>query len=267
MWTPKLERNRHWLLTILFEFATTAILPYGFARWCTIGSTNLTQELGVMAWVSTGCSLKTLQEKGRLHTQIGRRFVSVIYHRAEIFCIDSPCHHAGGPLGDGSVADIEGIPCIKCPWHNFLFALDSGERVVQELRVPDSLPQGTFIPPSQMQFPLREWPPDSLGPAKRTGSKAQRVHLVRVSDAGDVQVLVDESSGAFLSDKPAVDAKRGKICMSIGELRLLDTMPSSSLKISGHFGAPTRDVDTAATSPSDSDQSPPASRGATPAPD
>ena len=173
-----------------------------------------------MPWTSIGVTVQQVAARGRVHLKVGNRFVTVLQHRGELYCIDSACHHASGPLGEGSVSDIEGIPCIKCPWHNFIFALDTGERVQQELLVPEGLPQGTFTPMSQMQSPLQGWPPECLGPAKRTGTKAQRVHSVRVSGAdGNIEVDVPDIAPAdrFLSDGPSTDPKRGRMCLSIVE--------------------------------------------------
>jgi nitrite reductase/ring-hydroxylating ferredoxin subunit len=170
-------------------------------------------------WRSIGITVHDLASKqGRHHFIVDGRYLTVLQHRGHLYCIDSPCHHASGPLGEGAVSDIEGIPCIKCPWHNFIFALDTGERVQQELIVQNDLPTGTFTPASQMQYPLQSWPPEALGPAKRTGQKAQRVHEARmVGDAGSIEICLSEDRDRFLSDGPAVDQKRGKMCISIAE--------------------------------------------------
>jgi nitrite reductase/ring-hydroxylating ferredoxin subunit len=171
-----------------------------------------------MPWTQLGATVLELEDAGgRIHTRILGRFVTVLRHQGQLYCIDSACHHASGPLGEGAVTDIEGIACIKCPWHNFIFALDNGERVQQELKVPEGLPQGTFTPQSQMQYPLQGWPPECLGPAKRTGIRAQRTHGVRVAgEQGEIEVDVTDSySDKYLSDGPSTDAKRGKMCMTI----------------------------------------------------
>ena len=44
------------------------------------------------------------------------RFVSVIQHAGRLYCIDSVCFHAGGPLALGEIEDIEAQPCLVCPW-------------------------------------------------------------------------------------------------------------------------------------------------------
>lgn len=35
---------------------------------------------------------------GRLHLQMGGRYISIIQHEGQLYCIDSICFHAGGPL-------------------------------------------------------------------------------------------------------------------------------------------------------------------------
>ena len=54
----------------------------------------------------------------RLHTRIEGRFVTIFRHRDVLSAIDSVCHHAGGPLTEGKVEDIEdlGMTVVSCPW-------------------------------------------------------------------------------------------------------------------------------------------------------
>lgn len=188
-----------------------------------------------MPWHSVGITVQDLADRGgRLHVEIEGRFVTVLQHKGTLYCVDSACHHASGPLGEGAVTDIEGIPCIKCPWHNFIFALDTGERVQQELIVPDKLPTGTFTPASQMQYPSQGWPPECLGPAKRTGTLAQRVHQVRVSGMHgelEVQIASPPEGKPYLSDKPSTDPKRGKMCITISENKAREAEAKASGKV------------------------------------
>eukprot|EP01084_Bolivina_argentea_P167785 291113_1 len=45
----------------------------------------------------------------------------------KFYALDLRCYHAGGPLSMGDIEDIEGNVCIKCPWHNYIIKLDTGE--------------------------------------------------------------------------------------------------------------------------------------------
>jgi nitrite reductase/ring-hydroxylating ferredoxin subunit len=52
------------------------------------------------------------------------------------FAIANTCSHAGGPLGDGRIAD----GCVTCPWHGSTFRINDGSIV----RGPASAPQPTY---------------------------------------------------------------------------------------------------------------------------
>ena len=55
------------------------------------------------------CELRELRRHGdRVHVQLGDRHVSLINHRGEVYCLDSLCYHAGGPLGIGDIEDVGG---------------------------------------------------------------------------------------------------------------------------------------------------------------
>eukprot|EP00890_Picochlorum_soloecismus_P005765 jgi/Picsp_1/618/NSC_00614-R1_rieske domain-containing isoform 1 len=49
----------------------------------------------------------------RYHTKVGGRYVSVIRYKDALYCLDSVCFHAGGPLGLGDIEDVAGdTPCL-----------------------------------------------------------------------------------------------------------------------------------------------------------
>ena len=48
------------------------------------------------------------------------RTVTVLQHNGKVFAVDTSCFHQGGPLGtEGDIEDINGVACIRCPWHGF----------------------------------------------------------------------------------------------------------------------------------------------------
>lgn len=55
----------------------------------------------------------------RIHTRIDGRYVTVFRNKGILSCIDSICHHAGGPLTLGQLIEIEDLhlTAISCPWH------------------------------------------------------------------------------------------------------------------------------------------------------
>ena len=59
--------------------------------------------------------------------KVGVRNIAVWNHRGQIFAMDNACYHHGGPLLSGDIEDLDGHPCIVCPWHSYRIALDTGE--------------------------------------------------------------------------------------------------------------------------------------------
>lgn len=162
---------------------------------------------------------------GRMHSKVNGRFITVILHNDQIYCIDSCCFHASGPLGDGPVKDIEDIPTIRCMWHNIIVSLDTGERITQECLLPGELDGGEHLPQS-MSFPLR--PQGGSGKAKRHGEKVQRVHLLREvpyegvdSDRFPIEVDLDPNYDAEVrSDIVACNPQYARMCMEIQQRKI-----------------------------------------------
>lgn len=69
----------------------------------------------------------------RLHTCIEGRYITLFHRNGKLSCIDSVCHHAGGPLCDGELQEIEDLTLtvVSCPWHRFLVDIDGGLKVFQ----------------------------------------------------------------------------------------------------------------------------------------
>lgn len=64
----------------------------------------------------------------RIHAKVDGRYVTIFRHQGKLSCIDSICHHAGGPLTLGRLQDIEdlGVTVVLCPWHAFMVTIDGG---------------------------------------------------------------------------------------------------------------------------------------------
>ncbi len=168
-----------------------------------------------------GWTLERLLLSGkRAHFKLGERFVTVVALREQLFCVDSPCYHSAGPLGEGVVEDIEDIPCIRCPWHNFLVALDTGEEVVRDVLPPIFDDDGVYRP---LQYPLQ---PAPAGKPRRT-KLVQRVHECRVDpESQEIVVWMDDLSvmqqRPLMSDTNACHPKRGAMSMEIRAIKEME---------------------------------------------
>jgi nitrite reductase/ring-hydroxylating ferredoxin subunit len=95
------------------------------------------------------------------------RDVTVFRRHGRYYCLDAVCYHAGGPLIDGELQvcklyiyllpppplftihmqDIEGIACVVCPWHGFLFNLETGDSLYYNMDDKLCSKVGVFFPP------------------------------------------------------------------------------------------------------------------------
>ena len=72
------------------------------------------------------CALDVLvPDRGRL-VRVGGRELAVFLVEGVVRVVDNACLHAGGPLADGAVVD----GCVICPWHGWVYELDTGQTVV-----------------------------------------------------------------------------------------------------------------------------------------
>ena len=180
-----------------------------------------------MGWIRLEKTIQDLiNADGRIHFKLlDYRYVTILMYPTtkKLYAIDSACFHAGGPLGQGIMEDIEDIPTIRCRWHNFNIALDDGSHVKQEIVV-----QPTRTPKMQMSYPLQPWPKESLGPATRRKG-CQRVFPVRVvplddemkaSSNGWIEIDIETSyPDEVISDGPSCKEKPGSMCLSISKFK------------------------------------------------
>ena len=160
----------------------------------------------------------------RAHFTVEGRFVSVVLHKrtGRLYCLDSPCYHAAGPLGEGKIVDIEDIPCIACPWHNFLVALDSGEEVTVPMRPPDFGEDNVYRPPTYPMTSSERF----AGPPQR-GRVVQRMHVID-EDPATGELIVDIASDEQIASKPvrsdtnAKHEKRGAMCIEIYNIKRME---------------------------------------------
>lgn len=180
---------------------------------------------GERRFILEGLTLEQLRSMSgrRCHTVLEGRYITVLEHHGRVYALDSPCYHAAGPLGEGPVVDIEDIPCIRCPWHQFLVALDTGEEVTRKAKAPNFTEDANqvFQPPT---YPMQPPSEDSFeGPAIRGGKSVQRIHRTEFEEGtGDVIVYLksveDIKHGPMRSDTNACH-QRGAMSMQIRNLK------------------------------------------------
>jgi nitrite reductase/ring-hydroxylating ferredoxin subunit len=57
----------------------------------------------------------------------GQRQPLVLFKQgARIYALSGVCSHWGGPLAEGKLVQVDGVPCVECPWHGSQFRLRDG---------------------------------------------------------------------------------------------------------------------------------------------
>jgi nitrite reductase/ring-hydroxylating ferredoxin subunit len=71
------------------------------------------------------------------------RYVTVFRIHNKLSVMDSVCHHAGGPLTEGPIQDVEdlGLAIVLCPWHRFSVDVHTGHKVYQGVEIVNGVPQ------------------------------------------------------------------------------------------------------------------------------
>ncbi|XP_062984689.1 Rieske domain-containing protein [Elgaria multicarinata webbii] len=118
--------------------------------------------------------LKKLQ---KMTATVHDREVVVFYHDERFYALDCRCYHAGGPLHHGEIEDINGQPCIICPWHKYKITLATGEGMYQAINPREP----------------------SLSPKWQSKGVKQRTHRVTV-DNGNVYVTLSDLAESIDSD-------------------------------------------------------------------
>lgn len=84
---------------------------------------KLDQRLKLTRAVHLPVSFKqtnSLNEPHKSLQEVHGRSVTVLRHKGNVYALDTSCFHQGGPLGtQGEIEDINGISCLRCPWHNY----------------------------------------------------------------------------------------------------------------------------------------------------
>jgi len=151
-------------------------------------------------WYPVGSSTQLASNDTRLHVQLNGRSISVINHNGKLFCMDAVCFHAGGPLTLGDIEEIDGKPCISCPWHKYLITLTEGDKLYDSM----VMHEGRLVPGGWKAMP-----------------HLQRTHAVRRGSDGQIWVRIEVSNGSevrsdsYANDSRAATAGFGRSLISI----------------------------------------------------
>ncbi|CCW69232.1 unnamed protein product [Phytomonas sp. Hart1] len=172
------------------------------------------------------------QQRGRAHFLLTEpyRYVTVILsprpsdpHR--LFCIDSSCYHAAGPLGEGNIVEIENILCICCPWHRYLVSIENGKEVF--VQTDQSKSSGVIANRNDGSVgltPSTRGVPASPGASVTCGKVVQRTHKAYLDETTSVLTIeVDDDevirSNPLKSDYSSQDIQYGGMCMQIFDIK------------------------------------------------
>lgn len=176
---------------------------------------------------------KLRQQRNRAHFLLEDpyRYVTVLLIEkpgkpTELRCIDSPCYHAAGPLGEGDVVEVEDILCLRCPWHQYLISIDEGREILLEEKEPGSgLGSGLVGRHAALPTYPMSLPDVSAGGLRVVrGHCVQRVHRASLDEASGILSIEVEADEKILqhplrSDKPAGSVKNGGMCMQIFDIK------------------------------------------------
>ncbi|MGH0180407.1 UNVERIFIED_CONTAM: hypothetical protein FKN15_016705 [Acipenser sinensis] len=80
-------------------------------------------------WRSIGPVTELSKKSCRLlYSSLGYESDLCLFHvQGEFFSMDTRCAHAGGPLCEGDIEEVDGVLKVFCPWHDYDFDIRTGE--------------------------------------------------------------------------------------------------------------------------------------------
>ena len=92
-------------------------------RTLTISEGGRVHRVGSLKWSVTSEATpydRRYQQNAYLPQEVHGRTVTVLKHNGKVYAIDTACFHQGGPLGtQGDIEDVNGVTCLRCPWHGY----------------------------------------------------------------------------------------------------------------------------------------------------
>lgn len=119
-----------------------------------------------MEWSPVG-NVKDIADGKRVCFQANGRSLVLIRRQDRFFCLDSACHHFGGPIWSGDIEELGGRLALVCPWHGYKVDLVTGEGLEKTINEADGSCNMT------------------------TKGRVQRTHEVQVNpDTGVISILL-----------------------------------------------------------------------------
>jgi nitrite reductase/ring-hydroxylating ferredoxin subunit len=72
------------------------------------------------------CRIYELPDGRLCRRQLGYLSLVVLRQGSEVLALADRCAHLGGPLHQGTLADLADRPCVTCPWHGSTYDLARG---------------------------------------------------------------------------------------------------------------------------------------------
>ncbi|RLN31616.1 hypothetical protein BBJ28_00005554 [Nothophytophthora sp. Chile5] len=140
-------------------------------------ATDALQELLAYEFV---CKLSDLSPGAKKCVQLpsSERSVMLLNIRGQVYCMDQACYHHGGPLMNGDIEEMGGKVTVKCPWHAYHIAVETGE--------------GLYKGVDMFMSPAGKLQPSS--PRLKSKGVKQRTHFVEVRNDGQDIYVADSSA-------------------------------------------------------------------------
>ncbi len=87
-------------------------------------------------WVQVA-RLEELPPGGIKRAEVAGRVLALVNLEGAVYALNAICPHQGGPLDQGRFWEGK----LECPWHHFLFDLQTGANVYPANVYPEDLPQ------------------------------------------------------------------------------------------------------------------------------
>ncbi|XP_064597569.1 Rieske domain-containing protein-like [Liolophura sinensis] len=95
-------------------------------------STELSSATNALQWRQIGDYYELRKRKcQRVHSKKGKYFdLGLFYKDGKFYAMTAWCSHMGGPLYNGEIEDYNGSAHIMCPWHGYMFDLETGKNEI-----------------------------------------------------------------------------------------------------------------------------------------